>query len=173
MAGSVASSATRFPKTLRYDPPVLAALVSALHVLALGVGLGAVFVRGRALRAVRAGDAAAVRSVLVADGFWGVAAVLWLATGLTRLFAQLDKGLDFYLYNGLFWTKMALFVLVLALEIMPMATFIRWRVALGDSRPIDTRHVGALVRINDAETALVVLIPFVAAAMARGLWLFA
>jgi putative membrane protein len=152
---------------------VLAALASALHVLALGIGLGAVFVRGRALRAVAAGEGAAVRSVLRADGFWGLAALLWLATGLARLFGQLDKGLDFYLYNGLFWTKMGLFVLILALEIAPMVTFIRWRVALGHGGPIDTTRLGTLLRINDVQTGLVILIPFVAAGMTRGLWLFA
>jgi putative membrane protein len=152
---------------------VLAALVSALHLLALGVGLGAVFVRGRALRAVAAGTGSAVQSVLRADGVWGLAAALWLATGLGRLFGQLDKGLDFYLYNGLFWIKMGLFVLILALEITPLVTLVRWRIALGDGRPIDTARIGLLTRINDVEIALVVLIPFVAAAMARGLWLFA
>jgi putative membrane protein len=153
--------------------PVIAAFLSALHVLALGVGLGAIFIRGRALRSVAAGDGAAVQSVLRADGFWGVAAVLWLATGLARLFGGLEKGLDFYLYNGFFWTKMALFVSILALEIAPMATFVRWRIALSDGRPIDTARVGLLTRINDVEAGLVTLIPFVAAAMARGLWLFA
>ena len=150
---------------------MLAALMSALHVLTLALGLGAVVARGRALRAVARGDSAAVRRVLFADGLWGLAAILWLSTGLVRVLGGLDKSLDFYLYNGFFWTKMALFVLVLALEIWPMVTFIRWRIALGGGAVPDTRAAAMLVRVNHAETALVVLIPFVAAAMARGLWL--
>ena len=150
---------------------MLAALMSALHVLTLALGLGAVVARGRALRAVARGDSAAVRRVLFADGLWGLAAILWLSTGLVRVLGGLDKSLDFYLYNGFFWTKMALFVLVLALEIWPMVTFIRWRIALGGGAVPDTRAAALLVRVNHAETALVVLIPFVAAAMARGLWL--
>ncbi|HZN56110.1 MAG TPA: DUF2214 family protein [Candidatus Polarisedimenticolaceae bacterium] len=152
---------------------MLAALMSGLHVLALGVGLGAVFVRGRALRVVSPSDARAIRAVLLADNFWGVAAFLWVGSGLARLLGQLDKGIDFYLYNRFFWVKMGLFALVLVLEITPMAAFIRWRVALKQGRPIDARRVPLLIRINDAETVLVLLIPFVAAAMARGLWLTA
>jgi len=150
---------------------MLAAFLSALHVLALAIGLGAVFARGRGLRALAAGEGASVQRVLAADSLWGLAALLWLATGLTRLFGGLDKSLDFYLYNGFFWTKMGLFGLVFALEIVPMVTFIRWRVALARGNAPDTRAALLLARINDAETALVVLIPFVAAAMARGLWL--
>ena len=54
------------------------AILSALHVLALGLGLPAVFFRGRALRAVQT-DPAAVPKVLSADSAWGVAALLWYA----------------------------------------------------------------------------------------------
>ena len=157
----------------RYDPRVLAALLSALHLLALGIGLGAVFARGRALRLVAAGDGTAVRRVLAADNLWGAAAVLWIGTGLTRLFGELDRGLDFYLYNGLFWVKMGLVGLLLGLEVVPMVTLIRWRATLAGGTPIEMRRAALLVSINDAETLLVLVIPFVAAAMARGLWLLA
>lgn len=78
---------------------MLAMLLSALHVLSLGGGFGAVFARGRALRAVAGGESGAARRVLFADTCWGLA--------------------------------------------------------------------------DDLETALVVAIPFVAPAMARGLWLLA
>lgn len=152
---------------------MLAALTSALHVLSLGIGLGAVFARGRALRALVAGEAQAAKRVLYADTFWGIAALLWILTGLARLFGELDKSLDFYLYNVFFWVKMALFGSIFALEIAPMTTFIRWRAVLRNGGPLDVRRAALLVRINDAETALVTLIPFVAAAMARGLWLVA
>lgn len=150
---------------------MLAAIVSALHVLALGIGLGGVFARGRALRRVAAGDAGAVADVLFADNFWGAAAGLWLATGLIRAFAGIEKSSGFYLFNGFFWIKMGLFGLIFVLEAAPMATFMQWRVGLKKGRAPDTRAAARFVRINDAETALVVMIPFVAAAMARGLWL--
>jgi len=104
---------------------MLGALFSALHVLSLGIGLGAVVSRGLALRAVVAGEQWAVKRVLAADNFWGLAAILWIVTGLTRLFGGLDKALDFYLHNGFFWLKMTFFGLVFALEITPMLAFIR------------------------------------------------
>ncbi|HJQ97851.1 MAG TPA: DUF2214 family protein, partial [Candidatus Polarisedimenticolaceae bacterium] len=70
---------------------------------------------------------------------------------------------------GFFRLKMGLFVTILLLEITPMLTLIRWR--LRKTEPIDPARAATLVRLNDAETALVIAIPFVAAAMARGLWL--
>ena len=68
---------------------------------------------------------------------------------------------------------MALFLVVFLLEIRPMVTFIKWRVALrkGGS-PTTGARLEALVRLNDLELALVILIPFVATLMARGAWLF-
>jgi len=150
---------------------MLAATISALHVLALGVGLGAVFARARALRALAGGEASALPRVLFADNFWGVAALLWLATGLTRAFGGLEKGRDFYLYNGFFWVKMALFAMVFALEVAPMVAFIGWRIAIGKGAKPDTTRAARFARISDIETGLVVAIPFVAAAMSRGLWL--
>ena len=150
---------------------MLAALLSALHLVSLGIGLGAVFARGRALRALAAGDTQAVGRVLFADNFWGAAALLWISTGLARVFGGLEKGTDFYLYNWLFWVKMGLFALVFAFEIAPMVAFIGWRRSLRAGKAPDTRRASLFVRLNDGETVLVLVIPFVASAMARGLWL--
>ena len=151
------------------------ASVAALHYLALGVGLGAVVARGLRLRALRRAptDAAQLTPLFHADSLWGLAAALWLATGLLRAFAGLEKPTAFYLSNGFFYVKMALFLAVFALEIAPMVTFIKWRVARGrGATPWTTAPVGRLVRLNDVEVVLVVLIPFAAALMARGAWLF-
>src|SRR6266511_1832568 len=49
-------------------------LLAALHLLALGIGLGAVWARGRALR--DALDASGLRRAFHADAWWGIAAVL-------------------------------------------------------------------------------------------------
>ena len=72
---------------------ISSAVLSALHVLALGLGLPGVFLRGRGLRAMRT-EPGAVSGVLVADGVWGLAALLWLATGLLRAFGGFDFMLD-------------------------------------------------------------------------------
>lgn len=152
---------------------MLGSILSALHVLSLGIGLGAVVVRGRGLKRVAAGDLGAVQGVLTADGLWGLAAGLWVATGLLRAFGSIEKSPDFYLHNGFFWVKMALFAVLLMLEVLPMTTLIGWRMAQKRGAAIDVRSAQRLVAINHAEIALVVIIPFAAAAMARGLWLFA
>jgi putative membrane protein len=154
---------------------LVAPLLSALHVLALGIGLGSIFMRGRYLRALRAGgpQPRPLDGLFAADTVWGVAALLWLATGLARAFGHVEKAPDFYLRNGFFWIKMALFVAVVALEIGPMMMFIRWRIARRKGQPLPRfESLTRLVLIGDVQTALVVVIPFMAAAMARGLWLY-
>ena len=150
------------------------ASLSALHVLALALGLGAVFARGLRLRELRRepGSSEARRRLLVADNLWGLAALLWIVTGLGRAFGRLEKMPDFYLRNGFFWVKMALFAAVLALEIRPMVTFLRWRFAARGGTTPPPANLGTLIALNDAEVAIVCVIPFAAALMARGAWLF-
>ena len=145
---------------------MLSAIVSSLHLLALALGLPAVFLRGRALKGPL--DADGLRRLLAADNVWGIAAVLWIVTGLLRAFGGLEKGADFYLHSPLFWTKMALFLVVLLLEIRPMATFIRWRMRLGRGEGIDTSAARALYTLNHVELAIVVVMVFLASLMARG-----
>jgi putative membrane protein len=144
------------------------ALVAALHYLALAVGLPAVFLRGRALRGPL--DEAGLRRLLAADTAWGLAAALWVATGLWRAFGGLEKGAAFYLASRLFYLKMALFLAIVALEAWPMVTFIRWRRARRRGARVDARRAPALYRVNHVQLALAVLMVFVASAMARGLW---
>jgi len=150
--------------------------LSALHVLALGIGLGAVFARGRRLRDLRRApdNADALARLFQADNLWGLAALLWIATGLFRVFARLEKQPEFYLRNGFFWVKMALFGLVFVLELQPMVTFLRWRKqrSRGNPSPAAGANLTGLIAANDAETATVAVIPFTAALMARGAWLF-
>jgi putative membrane protein len=145
---------------------MIAAVVSAFHLLALALGLPSVFLRGRALKGTL--DADGVGRLLAADNVWGVAALLWIVTGLLRAFGGLEKGTRFYLHSNLFWTKMALFAAVLALEIWPMLTFVRWRIQRGRGQTPDTSRAPAFYVINHIEMMLVVVIVFVASFMARG-----
>ena len=142
------------------------AIVSALHVLAMALGLPSVYLRGRALKGPL--DQDGLRRLLAADTVWGIAAGLWIATGLLRAFGGLEKGSQFYLQSPLFWTKMALFATVIILEIWPMVTFIGWRGALRRGETPDTSRARALYLVNHVEMGLVVLIVFVASFMARG-----
>ena len=142
-------------------------LAASFHLLALGIGLGAVWARGRALRSSL--DAGTLRQVFFADTLWGIAAVLWISTGLWRLIAGLEKGTGYYLQNHIFLTKMALLALVLLLEIRPMITLIRWRMTVSRGEVPDTRAAPLLARISFVQAWLIVLMVFAAAAMARGM----
>lgn len=144
------------------------AIVAALHYLALAIGLPAVFLRGRALRGSL--DDAGLRRLFAADTAWGAAAALWVATGLLRAFGGLEKGAAFYLGSRLFYLKMALFLGIVALEVRPMLTLIAWRRAVRRKVRVDTSQARVLFQLNHIQLALVILMVFVASAMARGLW---
>ena len=141
-------------------------LLASFHLLAFGIGLGAVWVRARALSGAL--DPDCVRRVLRADSWWGVAALLWLATGLPRLLIGTEKPTAWYLANHLFWLKMALFIGVFLLELGPMVAFIRWRTALSRGQAPDTTLAPRWALISRIETGLVLLLLFVATAVARG-----
>jgi putative membrane protein len=142
-------------------------LVAALHLLALGVGLGAVWVRGRTLRSPL--DGASLRRVFSADALWGAAAVVWIVTGLLRAFAGLEKGTAYYLQNRAFWVKMGLLGCILLLEVWPMTMLMRWRRLQARGQPLDMRAAPALARISAVQALLIIAMVFAATAMARGL----
>lgn len=142
-------------------------LVAAVHLLALGIGLGAVVVRARALRAPL--DDSRLRSVFLADALWGLAALLWISTGLWRAFGGLEKGSAYYLGSTAFWIKMTLLAGILLLEVRPMVTLVRWRAARAKGVAPDLRAAPALARISLVQALLVVAMVFAATAMARGL----
>jgi putative membrane protein len=142
-------------------------LLAAFHLLALGIGLGAVLDRAVALRGTL--DGAGLRRVFRADAMWGIAALIWVATGLWRLFGGVEKGTQYYMQSHVFWTKMGLFVGVFALEIVPMVTLIRWRAASARGDTIDTSTAPRLARTSMIQAVLIVLIVFAATAIARGI----
>lgn len=124
-------------------------------------------VRGTNLRRLAVG-VGEVRSVLVADNVWGLCALMLLVTGGVRAFGGYEKGTDYYLHQPLFHLKMTLFVLILLLEVAPMVTLIKWRVALARGAAIDTARATLFARISHVEGLLVLLMVIAATGMARG-----
>ena len=141
-------------------------LLAAVHLLAFGIGLGAVGTRARALRGPF--DRPGLRRTFSADSWWGLAALLWISTGLVRAFAGYEKGTSYYLHNKLFLLKLALVGGILALELMPLVGLLRWRAALARGAEPDTRLAMRYHRISQIEAVLVVLIVILAAGVARG-----
>jgi len=142
-------------------------MFAALHLLALGIGLGAIWARSRALREPL--DRAGLARVFSADTWWGVAAALWLVTGVTRVLSSLDKGQEYYISNRLFLLKMVLFVTIVVLEIAPMRALIRWRREVRAGELPDTAQASAYATRSTVQAVLVVLMVIAAAGMARGL----
>lgn len=142
-------------------------VLASLHLVALGIGLGAIVVRAGALRATPVGSQ--LSRAFTADGLWGGAALLWISTGLWRAFGGVEKGTDYYLQNNAFWIKMSLLGLILALEVWPMITLVRWRRSQAQKQPIDFAPARAMSNISLLQAMLVVAMVFAAAAMARGI----
>ena len=149
----------------------VASALGSVHLLGLAIGPGAVLVRAWALRRVADGVErdAWVRRALMADNLWGVAAVLWIGTGLLRAFGGWEKGSAYYLAAPAFHLKMTLLGLVLALEAWPMVTLIRWRVAGMRGGDPDVSRALTFARISEVELAITLLMVVVAGWMARGL----
>ncbi|MNR51995.1 hypothetical protein D3C85_1717650 [compost metagenome] len=85
-----------------------------------------------------------------------------------RAFGGYEKGTDYYLHQPLFHLKMTLFVLILLLEVAPMVTLIKWRVALARGAAIDTGRAKLFARISHVEALLMLLMVVAATGMARG-----
>lgn len=141
-------------------------LLAATHLLALAIGLGAIWTRSRALGQSR--TAVDLPAVFYADNWWAVAALLWLVTGLIRAVGGFEKGTEYYLHNHIFLAKMGGFLLVVALELKPMLTLMSWRRRLKLGQPIDLGPAPGLATISRIQAALLILLLLAATAMARG-----
>jgi putative membrane protein len=141
-------------------------VVGLIHLLTLALGMGSVTGRAIALRKVKSADDLA--PVYAADNLYGIASLIWIATGLWRAFGGIEKGTDFYLSSTAFWIKMGLFGAVFALEILPMVTLIRWRIRAARGQPPELSKVPLLYSLTVAEIPLLVLIVAAAAALADG-----
>lgn len=144
--------------------------LAGFHLIALGLGLGAVLNRGSALREIP--DALSLHRVFRADTIWGIAALLWIGTGVPRYLLGIEKSTAYYNGNYFFLAKMALLLLILVLEIWPMVTLIRWRAAIRRGGSAGVVAVPGTARIiatiSHVQALLVVLMVFAAVAMARG-----
>lgn len=154
---------------------MLRILLAWVHLLALGIGMGAVYARARAMGKVgQVPDA--LRRAATADAWWGVAALLWLSTGIWRALAGTEKAWAYYASNHVFYAKMGMFALVFLLELWPMITLGRWRRQLGADGGAafaagDTtvpRKAWRIARISDVQLLLLLGMVLAAVMMARG-----
>jgi putative membrane protein len=150
--------------------PTLRITLATLHLLALALGLGAVFTRSAALHA-RPLTTRDSRRAFKADAYWGIAAALWLVTGAWRLLGQTEKATSYYYSNFAFTAKMACFVAIVLLELYPMITLSRWRKAArrgGESWRPDEGTARRIAVIGHVEALIVIVMVVLATSMARG-----
>jgi putative membrane protein len=145
--------------------------LAVLHLIALVIGMSAIDIRARNLRLLRT-DYDALKDVFSADAMWGISAVIWASTGLWRWFAATEKATSYYMNNHIFMAKMGLFVLILLLELWPMITLIRWRMAASRGQITSVEHLVPTAKkiavISRIQSVLLVAMLIAAVMMARG-----
>ena len=144
------------------------AILAYLHFMAIFVLFA--FLTAQAMFLRTALDEGGIRLVGRIDIWYFGAAMVALATGFARLGLG-TKGAEFYMNAWPFYAKLATFLAVAGISVVPTLNFVRWRQALaGDPAwrvpPADQARMRKLVMI---ELHLGALIPVFAVMMARGL----
>jgi putative membrane protein len=114
-------------------------------------------------------DVSTIKRLAVLDLLLGVFASLIVLAGFARVFFG-AKGPDFYFSNHVFWTKIGLFVIIGLLSIWPTLNFIAWRREIKtDPKWLpDAQKIRKIKRLVHIEAGLLILLPILGAAMARG-----
>ena len=101
-----------------------------------------------------------------------ISAGLLLIVGLARVF-HFEKGASYYFHTWTFIAKLALFVTIGLVSIIPTIEFLSWRqsIALGTPPAVSATKVRMLRSIIHLELAGVVFILLFAAMMAKGIGL--
>ncbi len=141
-------------------------ILAFLHLLALPIGVAAVFIRARALRGTN------IRDAVKADAWWGIAAFIWIATGLWRWLGGVEKPMPYYTANWLFHTKLSLLLLILILEVRPIITIGRWRSRLRKGDTVDTAAAQPMATTSYIQLVLALIMVLAATGMARGFGVF-
>jgi putative membrane protein len=115
-------------------------------------------------------SAGRIRQLARIDLLYLGAVILALGSGVARVL-WFGKGAAFYLYNPVFYIKLALFVAVGLISIPPTMQFLRWQrdLASGASGVAADYQVLRARRHILAELILFAFIPLMATLMARGI----
>lgn len=104
------------------------------------------------------------------DGLYGALALALIVVGIGRVLFGL-KGLEFYVYSPVFWAKTSAFVALGVLSVPPTMKIIRWRrTAVAGMDTVPDGEIRSLRAFLKAEAALFLLIPILAAVLARGVY---
>jgi putative membrane protein len=109
------------------------------------------------------------RKMQIADMVFGIAAGVLLVVGFVRV-TYLEKGAFYYFHSWTFIAKLALFVAIGLVSIIPTIEFLSWRKAVreGHAPLVTARKLRSIIHL---ELAGVVVILLMAAMMAKGVGL--
>jgi len=147
---------------------LLDAALSVAHFLALLVMVGALSAEAFILRLPVQGQV--IPLLARVDGLYGLSAGLLIAAGTSRVFFGL-KDESYYGDSHAFWGKIAVFVIIGLLSILPTMRFIRWRRAFNADASFapPEADVKSARRIVMIQAHLLILVVIFAAMMARGI----
>jgi putative membrane protein len=116
-------------------------------------------------------DPAAARKLVAVDLIYGVSLLVVLLTGIGRLFHG-GKGIAFYMANGAYHAKFTLFVVMALVWLYPALKFLAWRRALrvGQTPALENAEARRVLMAIRLQLLILVLLPLLAAMMARGVW---
>jgi putative membrane protein len=111
-----------------------------------------------------------VRRLQLIDRWYGITAALVIVTGLSLLLFS-SKGVVFFTYNPVFWTKMVLFVTVALLSIPPTIAYLSWskRTSPDGSIVLEETEFRRIRRFLWAQVCVFAFIPLCATLMAAGI----
>ncbi|MES0097165.1 DUF2214 family protein [Mesorhizobium sp. M0019] len=114
-------------------------------------------------------SAATLKRLVGIDRHYGIIAVLIIVAGIGRVVYGL-KGWEFYVYNWMFWAKMAAFAIVGLLSIIPTARFLSWnrQASASSGFQVPAAELASVRTYVRTAAFIFLLIPVFAAAMARG-----
>ncbi len=114
-------------------------------------------------------DASTLRRLGRVDRHYGMLAMLVIIAGLARVLYGL-KGWEFYVYNWVFWAKIAAFAVVGILSIKPTMRIIAWnrQITANAAFKVPDDEISSVRKAILAQAIVFLLIPVFAAAMARG-----
>jgi putative membrane protein len=112
------------------------------------------------------------RRLQVADMVFGISAGVLIVVGLLRVF-YFEKGAYYYFHTWTFIAKLALFVIIGLVSIVPTLEFLSWRKAVkqGQAPSVSPDKVRSLRSIIHWELVGIVVIILMAALMAKGVGL--
>jgi putative membrane protein len=148
----------------------MSALFAFLHHVSAFTLFAALVVEFVLIRSALTAESA--RRIQLADMIFGISAGVLLVVGLLRVF-HFEKGATYYFHTWTFIAKLALFVIVGLVSIIPTMEFLRWRPAVqaGEVPTVSAEKMKQVRSIIHYEMAGIVLILLFAALMAKGIGL--